>query len=168
VTSSGPFDPIELLRRLVDGGVRFVVIGGIAAQYRGAPVFTFDLDICHARDRSNLEALATVLGSMNARLRGAPADLPFVCDWRTLHNGDSFTFVTDLGDFDILGTPVGSGGFAALAPAAVPYDLGDFEVLVASIDDLMAMKRAAGRAKDLAALEILGALREEVDRRPVD
>ena len=36
--------------------------------------------------------------------------------------------------------------------------------LVASLDDLMAMKRAAGRPKDRVELEILGALREEIDR----
>jgi hypothetical protein len=38
-------------------------------------------------------------------------------------------------------------------------------VHVASLEDLMAMKRAAGRPKDRIELEILGALREELDLR---
>lgn len=161
---SGPFDPIEILRRLVAGGVRFVVIGGIAAQYRGVSVFTFDLDVCYARDRSNLEAIVAVLRGLNARLRGVPENVPFQLDWHTLRNGDSFTFATDVGDFDILGMPSGTDGFDSLVRSATPFEVEEFSVLIASIDDLIAMKRAAGRLKDAAALERLGALREELDR----
>ena len=42
---------------------------------------------------------------------------------------------------------------------------GDLHVMVASIEDLLRMKRAAGRPKDLIAVEILSALKEERDRR---
>jgi hypothetical protein len=91
--------------------------------------------------------------------------LPFQLDARTLLAGDSFTFVTDAGDFDLLGTPEGTGGYEDLARTAVKTDLDGLVVLVASIDDLIRMKKAAGRPKDLIELEVLGALRDEIDRR---
>ncbi len=163
--ASGAFHPTEVLRRLVAAGVRFVVIGGIAAQYQGSSLQTVDLDICYARDLANLESLATVLREMHARLRGAPQDVPFRLDARTLKAGDSFTFVTDLGDFDILGTPTGGFEYETLIRNAVRFDVGGAVVDLAGIDDLIAMKKAAGRPKDRVAVEQLGALRDELDRR---
>ena len=74
----------RLLNALHDGGVRFVVIGGFAGKLLGSPSFTTDLDICYARDRANLEALAEVLSALNARLRGVTEDVPFRLDARTL------------------------------------------------------------------------------------
>jgi hypothetical protein len=159
------FEPLRLLRALVEGGVRFIVIGGVGAQYTGSPIVTFDLDICPARDRVNLDALAHVLLGLHSALRGASADQPFRLDGRTLEKGDAFTFTTDAGDLDVLGTPSGTGGFDDLARTAVRYDVDGLPILVASIDDLTRMKRAAGRSKDLVHLEHLAALRDELDRQ---
>ena len=157
------FDPLGVLRTLLDGGVRFVLIGGLAASVRGSPVITGDLDICYARDDDNLERLATVLASLQARLRGAPDDVSFVLDARTLKAGDHFTFSTSAGPIDILGTPAGTNGFADLDAAATDEAVDGMTVRVAAVDDLIRMKRAAGRPKDLIALEWLGALRDEID-----
>jgi hypothetical protein len=159
------FDPVHILRRLQAHGVQFVLIGGLAAKAHGSPTLTVDIDICYARDRDNLERLAAVLGEMGTVLRGASPDLPFHPDRRTLERGDSFTFTTDFGDFDILGTPSGTTGFAELDANAEDAELGEgLVVRVASLDDLIRMKRAAGRQKDRIELEILGALRDEIDR----
>jgi Nucleotidyl transferase AbiEii toxin, Type IV TA system len=159
------FDPVHILRRLQAHGVRFVLIGGLAAKAHGSPTLTVDIDICYARDRDNLERLAAVLGEMGTVLRGAPPDLPFHPDRRTLERGDSFTFTTDFGDFDILGNPSGTTGFADLDANAQDAELGeDLVVRVASLEDLIRMKRAAGRQKDRIELEVLGALRDEIDR----
>ena len=157
------FDPLALLRRLQAHAVRFVVIGGLAAKAHGSPSLTVDLDLCHARDRGNLERLAAALIELNARLRGAPADLPFRPDVATLERGDHFTLVTDVGDLDILGTPAGTAGFDDLDANAEDADFGEgLTVRIASLDDLIRMKRAAGRPKDRVELEILGALRDEI------
>jgi hypothetical protein len=159
------FDPVHILRRLQAHGVRFVLIGGLAAKAHGSPTLTVDIDICYARDRDNPERLAAALGELGAVLRGAPADLPFHPDRRTLERGDSFAFTTDHGDFDILGTPSGTTGFDELEANAEDADLGEgLVVRVASLDDLIRMKRAAGRPKDRIELEVLGALRDEIDR----
>jgi hypothetical protein len=76
---------------------------------------------------------------------------------------DSFTLTTDLGSLDLLATPAGTDGFDDLARTAESLELFGHGVLVASVDDLIRMKRAAGRPKDLLAVEELAALRDELD-----
>jgi hypothetical protein len=159
------FDPIRILETLLRHRVRFVVIGGFAGRLRGSTTVTNDLDICHARDPKNLHALATVLTDLHATLRGAPEDLPFKPDARTLSAGDHFTFSTDAGNLDCLGTPAGTRGFSDLMAAAEEMDVGPVRVPVAALEDLIRLKRAAGRPKDRIELEILCALREEIDRK---
>lgn len=156
------FAPHGALHALHDAGVRFVLIGGLAGRERGSPTVTNDLDLCYDRSPDNLERLAAALNAMHARLRGVDEDVPFVLDARTLRNGDSFTFETDHGAVDVLATPAGTSGYADLAAGADPMDLGGFTVLVVALDDLIRMKRAAGRPKDRIEVEILIALRDEI------
>jgi hypothetical protein len=164
--SENPFNAVPLLERLREHGVEFVVIGGIAGIAHGSPMLTRDLDICYARTPENYEALAAALRSVHATLRGAPADLPFKLDARTIQMGDHFTFSTDVGPLDCLGTPSGSGGYSQLLENAVEVRLRGVPFKVCGLDDLIRMKRAAGRPKDLVALENLGALRAELDGEP--
>jgi hypothetical protein len=161
--SDAGFDPVGALQVLAAHGVRFVVIGGFAGAIRGSPVITGDLDLCYAREEDNLHALAAALQGLGATLRGAPEDVPFRLDARTLKAGDHFTFSTRLGPLDVLGTPAGTDGFADLDGSATDEDLDGIVVRVASVDDLIRMKRAAGRPQDLLAVEWLTALRDELD-----
>lgn len=98
---------------------------------------------------------------MHAELRGVREKVPFRLDARTLATGDSFTFKSDVGDVDCLGTPTGTRGYADLRSSAEHLDIDGMKVWVSSLADLIEMKRAAGRPKDLRALEELGALRDE-------
>jgi hypothetical protein len=157
-------ESLALMRALVAAEVDFIVIGGVAGQLLGAPIVTFDFDICYSRDRANLDRLAALLLRLNASLRGTPKGLPFRLDSQTLWNGDSFTFDTSLGPLDILATPSGTDGYDDLVRTAVNVDVEGMSIRAASIDDLIRMKRAAGRTKDRIALEHLGALRDELDR----
>jgi hypothetical protein len=161
--SAAAFDPLRVLGGLVRGRVRFVLIGGFAAALRGSPMITGDLDICHAGDDANLERLSDCLVSLDARLRGAPADVGFRLDARTLAAGDHFTFVTSAGPLDCLRTPSGTDGFADLDASATDEDVDGVLVRVASLDDLIRMKRAAGRPQDRIAVEWLAALQDELD-----
>ena len=163
MSSPPPFEPLRALRALARGKVQFVLIGGVAARLHGSPSLTRDVDVCYARDRDNAERLAEVLRSLRARLRGVDDDVPFILDGRTLLAGANFTFVTNVGDLDVLGAPAGVTGFDELARHADSVDLDGVTVLVASIDDLIRMKRAAGRPKDRAEVEILAALRDELN-----
>lgn len=158
------FDPVEMLRILGRHKVEFVLIGGLAAAAHGSPSVTQDAAICYSRPPENLRRLASALVEMKARLRGAPEDLPFQLDAESIARGDRFTFETHLGSFGILATPAGTKGYEDLAKGAIVVEIEDLSVKVASIDDLIRVKKASARPKDLAEAEILGALRDEIDR----
>lgn len=158
------FQPEAVIRLLGRHEVRYVLIGGLAAVTHGAPIVTQDVDLCYARDEVNLARLATAMGEVHAYLRGADPGLPFRPDARTLARGDAFTFTTDLGWIDIMATPAGTDGYEDLARTADTFQMFGHRVLIAAVDDLIRMKRAAGRPKDLLAIEELGALRQELDR----
>lgn len=161
------FEPEEVVGRLVRAGVRFILIGGLAAQAHGSASLTSDIDICYERSRENLERLASVLADIAAIRRGLPADAPPMppLDARTLRTGDVFSLETRFGRFDLLARPDPGLEYEDLERAAIGSIVGGFPVRAASLDDLIAMKRAAGRPKDRIELEVLGALREEIDRR---
>lgn len=159
------FDALRGLRELVANGVRFVVIGGIAGRAWGSTTITNDLDICYERSKQNHQALAAALRKLGATLRGAPPGLPFLLDERTIAMGDSFTFDTVAGSLDCLGTPSGTAGYPDLMKNATEIDLeDDLRVAICSLDDLIRMKRAAGRPKDRIEVEILTAVKEEREK----
>ena len=158
------FDPLGLVAALARHEVRYVLIGGLAAVSLGSPVVTGDLDLCYDRRSDNLERLAAALRELHASLRGAPDGLPFLVDARTLEAGDAFTFRTDLGALDVIGTPAGTRGYDDLVQRAVVVELGSHAVAVASVDDLITMKEHAGRERDRAALPHLHALKDELER----
>jgi len=159
------FDPVGALQTLQRHGVRFVVIGGVAGRLWGSPTMTNDVDICYDREPSNLERLAAALTDLRARIRDVDEDVPFLLDAITLANGQNFTFTTDVGPLDAIGLPAGVNDFNELAVNAVDFDLGEGVVVpVCDLDDLIRMKRAAGRVKDRIELEILSAVRDERDR----
>jgi hypothetical protein len=163
--TSPAFDPLRALAALDRHGVRFVIIGAFAGRLLGSPTVTRDLDVCYSRDRANLAALAAALRELRARLRTPEGPLDIPIDAQALLSGESFTFTTDAGDLDVLGTPSGTEGYEELARTADEFDLDGLRVRVASIDSLIRMKRAAGRPKDLIEVEILSAVREERDAR---
>jgi putative intracellular protease/amidase len=99
-----------------------------------------------------------VLLSLHARLRGVPDDVSFVPDAATLRRVEVLTLDTDAGRFDVLARPAGAGSYAELRRTAERYDVGGFTVRVASIGALIAMKRTAGRPKDLADIVELEAI----------
>lgn len=142
------FDPVPLLARLLDAGVDFVVIGGIAGTAHGSAYVTNDLDIAYSREPENLERLAKVLRAVHATLRGAPPHVPFLLDARGLAAGANFTFDTDFGPLDILADPAGAPSHAELRRAAVVFAVGSARVPFASLDHLIRMKDATGRPRD--------------------
>src|SRR5215471_15839129 len=108
----------SLLQILHEAKVEFVVVGAYAAVLQGHAAVTQDLDVCYERSPANLKRLAAALQPYHPRLRGAPADLPFSMDFKTLQAGMNFTLATDLGDVDLLGELSGVGQFARVANGA--------------------------------------------------
>jgi hypothetical protein len=153
------FRPRGLLDHLTGHGVDFVIVGGIAAVLHGSERNTFDLDICPAQDSANLDALGTALVEIDARLRGIEDDVPFIPDGRSLAGIEILTLSTSLGPLDIIVRPYGSPPYSALRRRATRMQTGtEAAVLVASIDDLIAMKRESDRPKDRDDVERLEAL----------
>jgi hypothetical protein len=142
-----------LLGPLIRHGVDLVLVGGMAGIARGSNYPSYDLDVAYARDRANLARVAAALEEIGVRLRGATPDLPFLPDAETLRRGANFTFITPHGDFGILADIAGIRSYEELREAATEKEIGGFSVRVASIDHLIAMKRAANRTKDKLMLE---------------
>ena len=148
----------EILARLVEHQVRFSVIGGVALIAHGVQRSTEDLDIAYARDRDNLARIVRALAPIHPRLRGVPAELPFVLDEASMRSGLNFTLDTDEGPLDLLGEVPGLGSFEHVDYASEEIEIANVRILVLTVEGLMRAKRAAGRPKDLVDLGYLLAL----------
>jgi predicted nucleotidyltransferase len=154
------FHPGALLKRLVAHGVDFVVVGGIAMVGHGSARMTRDLDICYATDPANLEALGRAMVELGARLRGVDDEVPFAPDARTLRQTSILTLDSPDGRIDLLARPAGAPAYDQLRSHAERVTLDGIAVLIASLDDLEAMKRAAGRPIDRIDLEEIAVIRQ--------
>jgi len=162
VASWPDFRPTALIGALVGAGVDFVVIGGVAVVVQASPRFTRDLDISYATDTANLGRLGALLIALDARLRDVEDDVPFTPDVRTLRHTQMLTLTTRDGDLDLLADPPGSPGYAALRRHADIVDLDGDRVRIASLEDLIEMKRAAGRPQDAIDVESLEVARSRI------
>lgn len=147
-----------MLEALERHGVRYVVIGGLAAQLRGAPIVTYDLDVSPARDRDNLDRLAAALADLGGmpRIAGAPTDLEIPLDGAMLAGFQSLSLDTPHGQIDLVLLPDGTTGYDDLVRSATRVRVSaELEVSVADLADVVRSKAAAGRAKDHAQLPIL-------------
>ncbi len=157
-----------MLEVLVEHGVDFVVIGALAGASYGSAYPTYDLDVAYARDDDNLVRLAAALTVLGARLRGAPPDVPFILDDKTLKAGANFTFETPFGSVDVFGDPAGAPPYERLRAEATIFPFGALHVRVVSLDHLIAMKEAAGRTKDKLMATEYRILSDELRAPPPD
>jgi len=145
------FSPQEIFAALDRHGVDYVTIGGVAANAHGSRRLTLGVDIVPAPEEPNYERLAAALDEL-----GAPAtavDSAF----RSLDPRDSFDLAranvlklaTAAGDLDVLNGAPGAPPYEDLRKRAVEVEVRGTPVRIASLDDLIAMKRASGRDKDL-------------------
>jgi len=152
----------QILAALVAAGVRFVVVGGVAATIQGSARLTNDLDICYDTAPDNLEALVRLLHRWHAYLRAVEPGLPFILDVRALRTTPIMTLTTDVGDIDIFDRVLGIGSYADALAASEPVTIESTEFRALTLPALIAAKRAAGRPRDhehLIELEALLALR---------
>jgi hypothetical protein len=164
----GDFDPVAMLRVLVRHRVDFIVVGGVAARLRGAPLLTQDIDITPATDRDNLARLAAALDGLGARLRSPaePQGVAFPLRAESLEAASMWTLITRHGDLDLVMTPSGTTGYRDLARDATEVTVAvkpKLAVVVASLADVIRSKEAAGRDKDRAALPLLRRTLEETE-----
>jgi predicted nucleotidyltransferase len=158
----------ETIRILYDAGVEFVIIGGVAMGLQGSAHLTKDIDFCYARTPKNIERLAKALEPHCPVLRGAPPDLPFRFDAKTIASGLNFNLTTDLGDVDFLGEVSGLGNFQDVLSASDVRNVGGLDCRVLSIEGLIKSKIAAGRPRDLYVLPELRGLNELKKKTSLD
>ena len=155
---------LNLLQRLKNHGVEFVVVGGIAANVHGSPRITFDLDVCAPLSHEMCVKIVTAVGDLHPKFRTRP-DLPVVtADNPNLHGLKNLYLRTDLIMLDVLGEVSGVGDFAACNRESEWIDFQGIKCRILRLDSLIRAKRAAGRQKDLLAVPELEALLEL--RRP--
>jgi hypothetical protein len=165
---SPPLDRAGLLGSLHRNGVRFVLVGGLAAQAHGATRATKDADICPDWSDANLGRLAASLTELNARLKigeGSVEVLEIAIDAHTIHSIEIGAWRTTAGDVDVLlGIPSESrtvlARYEQLVENATEFEVDQLRILVASLDDIIRSKEVADRDKDRAALEELRPLRD--------
>jgi len=139
-----PLDISKLFAVLASHDVDFVVIGGVAAQVHGRRRTTMDLDLTPDPDPENLRRLSEALSELEA----SPLDS---------REGVLFT---RHGQIHILEDPKGARPFEEMRERALVVDLDGTEVAIVSLDDLIRMKRAAGRPRDVDDIATLA----EVER----
>lgn len=151
----------KLLGALTDGGVEFVIVGGVAATFHGSSRLTSDLDVVYSRSAANIDRLSRAIAPLSPYLRGAPPGLPFHFDSTTIKAGLNFTLTTDAGPLDLLGDMAGGFDYDALRERTIEIDLFGRRVRVIDLDSLIKAKRAAGRPRDLEVIAELEVIREE-------
>jgi hypothetical protein len=157
------FQPRLVVDTLNRHGVRYVLIGGVAATLHGSPLRTGDTDICPDSEPENLEQLAAALRALKARIRTESVEggLPFSCDAAFLSRVALLNLETDAGDLDVSFVPTGTRGYSDLVAHVARFDLDGIVAPAAGLLDIIRSKTAANRPKDQATLPIL----EELARK---
>jgi hypothetical protein len=157
VPDPAPLDPERLITTLAKHGVRYVLIGAVAARLQGFPRLTADADITPARDAHNLRRLAAALRELKARVYtdSVPEGLPFECSPAMLSRAELWNLVTSAGRVDVAFAPSGTEGYDDLVRNAVAFDVFGTTLNAASLVDIIRSKEAAGRPQDVQDVIIL-------------
>jgi hypothetical protein len=162
--------PEPLIGVLVAHGVDFVVVGGYAVAAHGFVRATKDVDVCPDPAQANLQCLADALAELAAKPIGLDefaGEFDLEPDLASLQMGGNWTLMTKHGRLDVMqtfnfeGGVEGEGGYKDLAAHTVQRTFLGHKVRFCSYEDLLRMKRAAGRAQDKVDIESLKAARSE-------
>jgi hypothetical protein len=144
-----PLDAERILRALAEHEVDYVLIGGLAVQTHGHVRTTNDADLIPAPDPPNLERLAAALRSLEARVLN-PGEEKTAIDAKMLPRATIWQFASRDGGIDVIREVPGGRSYDELSKGALHVQLGDVDVPVVGLDDLIQMKLARGRPVDLA------------------
>jgi hypothetical protein len=150
-----PLDLRELFRALAEHGVDYLVIGGVAAQVHGRRRTTKDLDVTPAPDSENFTRLAGALAALDAHPAelGPSAPTPTAEQLRIAPVVPPLT--TRHGELHILNEVAGATAYAEMRARALSIELDEIVMHIVGVDDLIRMKRTAGRPSDIEDIEAL-------------
>lgn len=143
-----PLDAERILRALAEHGVEYVLIGGLAVQTHGHVRTTNDADLIPAPDPANLERLAAALHSLEARVLNTGEEETEI-DAKMLPRATIWQFASRDGGIDVMHEVPGGRPYDELSKRALHVRLGEIDVPVVDLDDLIQMKLARGRPVDL-------------------
>jgi hypothetical protein len=152
-------NPTVIVAALNRNQVRYVIIGAYAAIAQRAPIpATRDIGFTPDASQENLARLSRALVELDARIRadGVPEGLPFGHDAASLAAAEMWNLICGAGEFDISFRPSGfADGYAQLVVNAHRLRVGEEEVVIADLADVIRSKESAGRPKDLRVLPTL-------------
>lgn len=151
----------QLIERLCDAGIDFVIVGGVAGVLHGSSLVTRDLDICLVLDTHSVARLREVLADLHPLHRPASRGLSFLDNPEIGAPLKNLYLATDLGPIDLLGSVTGLGSYAQVRDVSVEIEIFGRQCRVLTIDALIEAKLALGREKDLLAVKELRAIRDK-------
>jgi hypothetical protein len=132
-----------------------ILIGNAAAALQGAPVTTLDFDFMFRKTPANLKKVKRVADTL---------DMSFSQPYYPA--SDLFRLVqkeTGL-QLDFMSKLHGVKSFESLRSRAAEVKFGTAAIWVADLKDIIKSKRALGRPKDLAVLELLEKTQDEKEK----
>jgi hypothetical protein len=160
-----PQNDQALLTRLAESGLEFVVIGGVCVVFHGAPLATFDLDICCPFGEENVRRIEWALRDLHPVHRFTAHKLTLESTRSSFGQLKNLYLQTDLGKLDCLSEVAGIGDFPVVLKRSIEanFSYGRFRFL--ELDALIAAKTAVGRERDLDAVRRLLAIKERNQQR---
>jgi hypothetical protein len=151
----------QLIQRLCDAEIDFVIVGGFAGILHGSTLVTRDLGVCAVLSRDNVARLRDVLRDLNPTHRQTPQRLSFLDNPGPDVEVKNLYLGTTLGAVDLLGFIKGVGDYARVREASVEIEIFGRRCRVISIEDLIRAKESLARPKDLLAAQELRAILEQ-------
>jgi hypothetical protein len=148
----------QLLAKLIEADVEFVLVGGLAASIHGSSLTTRDVDVCCRFTEANLMRIQRALESLRPVHRMRP-DLPLALTPEQCASLKNLYIKTDLGILDCLGAVLGVGDFDEVARHCTAIELPIGMIRILDIDTLITAKEAMGRPHDLITIEQLKAVK---------
>jgi len=160
----GSINFLPILRALATHKVDFVLVGGVAAVIRGAPITTMDIDIVHSRTEANVARLGDALTELDAWYREHP-DKKLKPHRGFLLGQGHHLFMTREGALDVLGESVEGRTFEVLDKQSDTFELEPgLRVRVLGLRELVHIKEKLFRDKDQMTLAVLRHLLDDEER----
>jgi len=154
----------DLLGRLAESGIEFVIVGGYAGTLHGSALVTRDLDICAVLTPENVGRLRKALADLNPVHRMTPQRLSFMSVPAQGEPVQNLYLDTDWGTIDIISSVLGLGDFSRVNDPAETIAIKGRPIRLLSLEDLIESKLALGREKDLLAAKELRAIAAKRNR----
>jgi hypothetical protein len=146
----------EILARLVEAEIRFVLVGGLAVNAWGYLRATRDLDFVPDPSPENLARLNALLQELDGKVDVNGKLLEGSAISTFLRTGDRTLVSTELGQVHVLQGLPQIPPYAVLDEDATDVDLDGLVVRVCSLEHLLQMKRASDRDRDKGGLRSAG------------